>query len=177
MNKRLQQALEYSIYGSHADDLERALNEYGVSKDALPEVKKELRRVRREMEDRQDFEVPNVESIKPEKRQQLVQILTHLACNGKTITYQELATQLGLPAAGNALAKCLVPYLSNVFFWCKARKLPHLTSLVVRKSGTDKGVPGPGFWEFLGTGITKTAEKRDLTHIYHKEVYAFFAPL
>lgn len=173
MTKRNAAALQ-----QHYDvELGKALAEYGVPSDTIPSVKKELIRVRREMEDRDAFEIPDITAVDPVKRQHLVQVLIRLATQGTTITYQDLALELGLPSAGNALAKCLVPYLSNVFFWCKARQLPHLTSLVVRKSGTDKGLPGPGFWDFMGTGVTKIGDKRFFTDIYHKEVYAFFAPL
>lgn len=162
---------------NYTAELEQALNEIGVTSETLPQVKQELRRIRREMEDRDTFEFPIAGSIDPDKRQHLVQILTRIATQFKTITYQDLAIEMGLPSTGNALGTCLVPYLSNVFFWCKTRNLPHLTSLVVRKSGTDKGLPGPGFWEFMGTGVTHIREKRSFTALYHKEVYAFYAPL
>lgn len=43
----------------------------------------------------------------------------------------------------------LTKYLTEIFHWCRAHNLPHLTSLVVRKSGADQGIPGKGFWELL----------------------------
>ena len=43
----------------------------------------------------------------------------------------------------------LTKYLTEIFHWCRKRNMPHLTSLVVRKSGADQGIPGKGFWELL----------------------------
>ena len=43
----------------------------------------------------------------------------------------------------------LTKYLTDIFHWCRAHNHPHLTALVVRKSGADQGIPGKGFWELL----------------------------
>ncbi|MNG28081.1 hypothetical protein D3C84_1132920 [compost metagenome] len=54
---------------------------------------------------------------------------------------------LSLPSKGNALAQAISPVLYDVFNFCKEAGLPHLTVLVVRKSGKDTNIPGPGFWK------------------------------
>lgn len=43
----------------------------------------------------------------------------------------------------------LTRYLTEIFHWCRTHNHPHLTALVVRKSGADQGIPGKGFWELL----------------------------
>jgi hypothetical protein len=73
--------------------------------------------------------------------------LQMLACRRETINYETLAIYLGLPSKGNALAQAISPVLYDVFNFCKGIGLPDLTVLVVRKSGRDMGLPGPGFWK------------------------------
>jgi hypothetical protein len=74
-------------------------------------------------------------------------LLQLMAVQRQTVTYETLAIMLGLPSQGNALANAISPVLYDVFDFCVAAGLPALTVLVVRKSGKDKGLPGPGFWK------------------------------
>lgn len=75
--------------------------------------------------------------------------LAGLATKGATTTYQDMAIALNLPAQGNNMSKVLSPILSDVFMFCILHKLPHLTSIVVRKSGNEQGLPGMGFWKLI----------------------------
>jgi len=75
--------------------------------------------------------------------------LSDLAVKGETTTYQDMAIALNLPAQGNNMSKVLSPILYNVFMFCVLQKLPHLTSIVVRKSGNEQGLPGMGFWKVI----------------------------
>lgn len=77
------------------------------------------------------------------------QFLTEKAIEGQTTTYEEIALATGLPASGNALGATLSPILTRIFHWCVAHGQPHLTSIVGRKSGKDKGIPGAGYWALL----------------------------
>lgn len=90
--------------------------------------------------------------------------LQMLAARNQTINYETLALMMGLPASGNALAASISPVLYDVFNFCVEAGLPHLTVLVVRKSGKDKGLPGPGFWKVYRPDQQLTMiERIDLT--------------
>lgn len=75
--------------------------------------------------------------------------LMMLAVEKQTTTYEELATLVGLPNQGNAMAKAIGECLTRIFHFCVEKNWPHLTALVVRKSGTNAGLPGSGFWNLL----------------------------
>lgn len=121
----------------------------------------------------------------------LVQLIS-LATQQRTTTYEDLALALGTPSSGNALGGTLGPILGDVFHWCVRTKLPMLTSLVVRKSGSDEGMPGRGFWElaqtlevdsrfpFFPEGELADAPRkvrRVYTDLQHLQCYTFFNPL
>lgn len=92
--------------------------------------------------------------------------LQHCAVQKQTITYESLAIILGLPSKGNAMVTAISRTLYDVFNFCEKAQLPHLTVLVVRKSGKDAGLPGSGFWKVylkeenpsLDTRITHTEQ-------------------
>jgi len=121
----------------------------------------------------------------------IVQLIT-LATEGRVTTYEDLAFALGTPTTGNALGGTLGPILGDVFHWCVRTKMPMLTSLVVRKSGSDEGMPGRGFWElaqrleegarfrFYPEGELADAPRktrRIYTELQHLQCYTFFQPL
>lgn len=121
----------------------------------------------------------------------IVQLIT-LATEGRVTTYEDLAFALGTPTTGNALGGTLGPILGDVFHWCVRTKLPMLTSLVVRKSGADEGMPGRGFWElaqtlepgsqfpFFPEGQLADAPRKTrkvYTDLQHLQCYTFFQPL
>lgn len=121
----------------------------------------------------------------------IVQLVT-LATEGRVTTYEDLAFALGTPTSGNALGGTLGPILGDVFHWCVRTKMPMLTSLVVRKSGSDEGMPGRGFWElaqrleegsrfrFFPEGELADAPRktrRIYTDLQHLQCYTFFQPL
>lgn len=76
-------------------------------------------------------------------------ILIDLAMQQKRISYKELAERLGLPTHGNALGKCLSPYLDYVNYLCRSRGMPMLSVLVIRTSGNMQGYPGEGFYKLM----------------------------
>lgn len=121
----------------------------------------------------------------------IVQLIT-LATEGRVTTYEDLAFALGTPTSGNALGGTLGPILGDVFHWCVRTKMPMLTSLVVRKSGSDEGMPGRGFWElaqrleegarfrFFPEGELADAPRKTrkiYTELQHLQCYTFFQPL
>lgn len=104
-------------------------------------------------------------------------ILVSRAQRRMTITYGELASKLpGVPDTGNAMSQALLPFMLDVVNWCKARHIPPLTSLIVRKSGADEGLPGSGFWEAHGFDVSKMNQdvKWAMTELFHEEVFTFF---
>ncbi len=83
-----------------------------------------------------------------------------MAVQRQTVTYQTLATLLGLPTQGNAMSNAVSQVLGDVFAFCLRAGLPPLTVLVVRKRGTDKGIPGPGFWKLYLPNLVPDLETR-----------------
>lgn len=106
----------------------------------------------------------------------MLRILVKVAQNRKTITYEEMAMQLpGFPTSGSALGNELAPVMYAVVDWCRKRGIPPLTSLIVRKSGADQGLPGQGFWDVYKLGTAGRDLKQGLTAIFHGEVYEYFS--
>lgn len=102
-------------------------------------------------------------------------ILIGKAMSGTLATYEELAISTGLPSQGKAMSQAVSTILYDLLRWCKDRGYPPLTSLVVRKSGTAKGIPGNGFWEEIGKSDLNLEERRELTKQYHDEIYRLFS--
>ncbi|MNZ16784.1 hypothetical protein D3C78_337640 [compost metagenome] len=97
-------------------------------------------------------ETLEVLSIRQLKALLCFQTLQMMATRKQTVNYETLAIMLGMPSQGNALASAISPVLYDVFNFCVEAKLPHLTVLVVRKSGRDRDLPGPGFWKVYRPG-------------------------
>ncbi|MCY1279643.1 hypothetical protein D9M68_18060 [compost metagenome] len=93
---------------------------------------------------------PNDFTIRQMRAAACLNALQLMAMRKQTINYETLALMLGLPSSGNALASAISPVLYDVYNFCVEVDMPHLTILVVRKSGRDKGLPGPGFWKVYG---------------------------
>lgn len=101
-----------------------------------------------------------------------------MAIQKQTVTYETLACLLGLPNKGNALAAAISPVLYDVFEFCKAGGLPHLTVLVVRKSGRDMNLPGPGFWKvYAPEKVLSFNERLDATEIETAKCFRLFEKL
>lgn len=83
-----------------------------------------------------------------------------MALQRQTVNYETLAIVLGLPSKGNALASAISPVLYDVFNFCVEAGLPHLSVLVVRKSGKDMNLPGPGFWKVYAPDQTMSLIER-----------------
>jgi hypothetical protein len=83
------------------------------------------------------------------KTQEVFNFIKAIASLGKTVTYQEIAQACNLPAVGNNMSAKISPILANIFLFCQLHELPYLTSIVVRKSGNEAGLPGIGFWKLL----------------------------
>ena len=102
---------------------------------------------------------PNDFTVRQMRAAACLNVLQLMAMRKQTINYETMALMLGLPTSGNALAQAISPVLYDVFNFCKEVDMPHLTILVVRKSGRDKGLPGPGFWkvyseDFVGSDFS-----------------------
>lgn len=103
-----------------------------------------------------------------------ISFLIAKATEGKVTTYRELADHLGIGAPGNVLGSLLSPLLETIQLWASERRLPPLTSIVVRTSGDHKEIPGETFWKVAGlNGIPKRARyvlaermKRDTFNFY-----------
>lgn len=113
---------------------------------------------------------------------QIYQYLVEKAFQGETTTYSEIAISFGLPASGNQLGAALSPILSKIFVFCANGGQPHLTSLVVRKSGDDKGLPGGGFWDLLRGHSDldvppQRQARREVTADLQNEVFSYWSKL
>lgn len=103
------------------------------------------------------------------------------ALQGNTITYSELAQHLGLPTHGNALGKCLSPYLDYVNYFCRDRGQPMLSVLVIRTSGNMRGYPGEGFfklmleWEVYNPLSDSDAARRSWVDAYKLKVFNYWS--
>lgn len=107
-------------------------------------------------------------------RLRVMMFLLRKAALGQTTTYEEIAINEGLPVKGNALGAAISPILGDIYRWCEERKLPPITAIVVRKSGGDKGLPGPGFWSLAGRENAPRKLRTELTETYQKQVFDFF---
>lgn len=83
------------------------------------------------------------------KTHEVYRFIAMVATEGKTVTYQEIAQACNLPAIGNQMSAKISPILANIFLFCMLHDMPYLTSIVVRKSGNEAGLPGIGFWKLL----------------------------
>lgn len=108
-------------------------------------------------------------------------ILVSHAINRETTNYESLAAAVGrnLPTSGSQLGQVLSPILSNIFRWCEAHNLPYLTSIVVRKSGAQQGIPGAGFWElYYEDDAMREAtleQKREVIAELHADVFQYYS--
>ena len=102
-----------------------------------------------------------------------IKYLVALGSEEKTTDYETLARRLGLPDTGSQLGRNISPILSDIFAWCQENDLPPLTSLVVRKSGTDKGLPGKGFWELYSVYEADVSTRKELLKYFHWAVFRF----
>ena len=123
-------------------------------------------------------------------RGRILAALVMHACEGRVTTYGELAPIVGLPAKGNHMGVVLGNILGDIFRFCVEKDLPHITSIVVYKSGGDKGIPGGLFWTLyddwllnveqlanLSYSNAKKADKRAVVERLQEEVFLFFRSL
>lgn len=104
-------------------------------------------------------------------------LLQLMAVQRQTVTYETLAIMLGLPSQGNALASAISPVLYDVFDFCVAADLPALTVLVVRKSGRDRGLPGPGFWKVYAEEMPDFETRVQITEDLTAQCFELFSKL
>jgi alkylated DNA nucleotide flippase Atl1 len=109
--------------------------------------------------------------------------LVERASVGETTNYEQIALHFGLPSSGNQLGSTLTPILEDIFVFCESHRLPPLTAIVVRKSGTDAGLPGKGFWTLIANiqfgdnrEFTKQ-EKEVLLGQFHADVFRMYTKL
>ena len=76
----------------------------------------------------------------------------------------------------------LTKYLTEIFHWCRAHNHPHLTALVVRKSGADQGLPGKGFWDLLSgpeplqfVDLNDRKTKATMTRLFQNQVFDYYS--
>jgi len=101
-------------------------------------------------------------------------LLQMQAVRRQTINYETLAAIMGLTSKGNALAQAVSPVLYDVYNFCTVAGLPHLTVLVVRKSGRDKDLPGPGFWKVHSGDIPDFNDRVRITEELTAECFRVF---
>jgi hypothetical protein len=110
-------------------------------------------------------------------RGRIFTFLIRKAVQRDTSTYEEIALRFGLPSSGSQLAVTLSPILGDLFKWCERSGQPKITSLVVRKSGAEEGLPGRGFWTLLDLELLDTSAKRVVLKTLQNEVYTFYSAL
>lgn len=97
------------------------------------------------------------------------------ATKGDLATYEEIAIRFKLPSTGSQLGLVLSPILGSIAAWCMANRLPHLTALVVRKSGADAGLPGQGFWDLLNMQDFARPQKETAHRVMLRDIYQLWA--
>lgn len=107
---------------------------------------------------------------------QIYSYLVGKAFLGHTTTYENIANEFGLPNKGNQLGSTLSPLLSSIYHFCHEHQQPHLTVIVVRKSGEDKDLPGKGFWD-LYDATEDRSERRIMTKNLQERVFAYWGSL
>lgn len=117
------------------------------------------------------------EHVRRTYRQKVYSYLVTRAFHERTTTYAEIAARFDFPTQGNQLGQFLSPILSDILRWCELTNQPKITSLVVRKSGAMKALPGDGFWNLLGKSAESMTEKTRLTKVYQDEVFDYFRQL
>lgn len=109
---------------------------------------------------------------------EVFKILIDKAVAGETTTYDEVLELLSrTDLVANQKGAYLAPILREIHELWDGRNGSHITSIVVRKSGTDAGVPGPGFWKLMDMPEASLEVKRQLTRRYHTAVFELFAAL
>ncbi|MBN22707.1 MAG: hypothetical protein CL678_15590 [Bdellovibrionaceae bacterium] len=140
--------------------------------------------------ERKDHKVNAIGDMAVSRRCMVFAVLAACAAEGRTITYGQLAVQIGLPPKGNNMGMQIGTILRDVFMFCVERDMPYMTSLVVYKSGGDRGIPGGWFWQLVdetlpeeNTGGVKVytnatrEQKRSVLPGMQENVYKYFAPL
>lgn len=103
--------------------------------------------------------------------------LVSIAYKRETTTYEAIALAFNLPSKGNQLGSVLSPILGDVYRFCVSRELPPITSLVVRKSGASKGLPGEGFWTLFTqtSSLLDVFPREEITKDLHRNVFDFWS--
>jgi len=119
--------------------------------------------------------VQNSEALR-DRAKAIYLYLIEKAQKKETTNYEEIAIRFNLPSKGNALSAALSPILYYILEWCRAKGHPHLTALVVRKSGADQGLPGQGFWDvvFPNNATLGRTEKAILLAMIKNDVYSYW---
>lgn len=130
----------------------------------------------------------NTEGVMNYHRRLILAFLILKATYRQTVTYDDINEHLeqrGMnwirePTEDIAYQE-LTEYLTDIFHWCIARNQPHLTSLVVRKSGANKGIPGKGFWDLLESNdelysrlLSSGETKPVLTKFFQAKVFEYY---
>ena len=131
----------------------------------------------------------NPQGVADYHKRLVLAFLVFKATYKQTTTYEEINEHLeqrGLnwmrePADITAHRE-LTKYLTDIFVWCRSRNIPHLTSLVVRKSGADQGLPGKGFWDLLMpvdplqfVDLSDRKTKAAMTRLFQNQVFDYYS--
>ena len=121
--------------------------------------------------------------------QRILNFLIQEASLERTATYPMVFDSMGIPVDNVANTR-LNNALGEITDWCIENGWPILTSLVVRGSGTDRGLPARGFWKqiqkyqvsigFYPQGEIVDASRRvkeSFISLMHHKCYNYFATL
>lgn len=98
--------------------------------------------------------------------------LVHAARGRKTLTYGEVASEFGIAWSQGALS-ALTGTLRLIGEANQRRGEPQLMALVVNKTN---GIPGPGYFKTIGTGLVSQSEQREMHRRELSKVWAFDWP-
>lgn len=133
----------------------------------------------------------NTEGVKNYNKKLVLAFLILKASCNETTTYEDINEHLeqrGLnwvrELADITAHRELTSYLTDIFHWCRTRNQPQLTSLVVRKSGSDQGLPGKGFWDLLNpdknlqfVDLDDRKTKATITRLFQNQVFDYYSGL
>ncbi len=131
----------------------------------------------------------NTQGVRDYHKKLVLAFLILKASCSQTVTYEDINEHLeqrGLnwirEPANITAQRELTKYLTDIFYWCRTRNQPQLTSLVVRKSGADQGLPGKGFWDLLNpdkslqfVDLEDRKTKATMTRLFQNQVFDYYS--
>lgn len=124
-----------------------------------------------------DILVQQEKELKKIRTLQCLNLLQMLAQRQQTTHYDTLESMLGIVQDRTEYPTTITPILRSVHDFCRASGLPPLDVLVVRRSGKDKGLPGPGFWIGLSGEVPDIEIRKQITEHHTTKCFELFATL